>query len=115
MSKILKVHGLQVFDSRGIPTVSCKITLENGLSAISMAPSGARVEELFYFFSYHILVASKIFCGLCALCYVVSWLNFLISCVHLARKLLLLRSVEDVFAFVGCITNVGSREYVRVI
>ena len=41
MSKILKVHGLQVFDSRGIPTVSCKITLENGLSAISMAPSGA--------------------------------------------------------------------------
>ena len=41
MSKILKVHGLQVFDSRGIPTVSCKITLENGLSVISMAPSGA--------------------------------------------------------------------------
>ena len=41
MSKILKVHGLQVFDSRGIPTVSCKVTLENGLSAISMAPSGA--------------------------------------------------------------------------
>ena len=41
MSKILKVHGLQVFDSRGIPTVSCKITLENGLSAISLAPSGA--------------------------------------------------------------------------
>ena len=41
MSKILKVHGLQVFDSRGIPTVSCKITLENGLSAISRAPSGA--------------------------------------------------------------------------
>ena len=41
MSKILKVHGLQVFDSRGIPTVSCKITLENGLSAISIAPSGA--------------------------------------------------------------------------
>ena len=41
MSKILKVHGLQVFDSRGIPTVSCKISLENGLSAISMAPSGA--------------------------------------------------------------------------
>ena len=41
MSKILKVHGLQVFDSRGIPTVSCKITLENGLSAISLTPSGA--------------------------------------------------------------------------
>ena len=41
MSKILKVHGLQVFDSRGIPTVSCKIILENGLSAISMVPSGA--------------------------------------------------------------------------
>ena len=41
MSKILEVRGLQVFDSRGIPTVSCKITLENGLSAISLAPSGA--------------------------------------------------------------------------
>ena len=41
MSKIAKVHGLQIFDSRGIPTVSCKIILENGVSAISMAPSGA--------------------------------------------------------------------------
>ena len=41
MSKILKIHGLQIFDSRGIPTVSCKIILENGTSAISMAPSGA--------------------------------------------------------------------------
>ena len=41
MSKILKIYGLQIFDSRGIPTVSCKIILENGTSAISMAPSGA--------------------------------------------------------------------------
>ena len=41
MSKILKIHGLQIFDSRGIPTVSCKIILENGTTAISMAPSGA--------------------------------------------------------------------------
>ena len=41
MSKILKIHGLQIFDSRGIPTVSCKIILEDGTSAISMAPSGA--------------------------------------------------------------------------
>ena len=41
MSKILKIYGLQIFDSSGIPTVSCKIILENGPSAISMAPSGA--------------------------------------------------------------------------
>ena len=39
--KIKDIKARQVFDSRGIPTVSCKITLENGLSAISMAPSGA--------------------------------------------------------------------------
>jgi len=41
MSKILEVKAIQVFDSRGIPTVSCKINLSNGISASSIVPSGA--------------------------------------------------------------------------
>ena len=41
MSKISDIHAIQVFDSRGIPTISCKITLDDGVSALSMVPSGA--------------------------------------------------------------------------
>ena len=41
MSKISKVRAIQVFDSRGIPTISCKISLDDGTSAIAMVPSGA--------------------------------------------------------------------------
>ena len=41
MSIISSIKAIQVIDSRGIPTVSCKIVLENGLSATSMVPSGA--------------------------------------------------------------------------
>ena len=41
MSKISEVKAIQVFDSRGIPTVSCKINLNNGISASSIVPSGA--------------------------------------------------------------------------
>ena len=41
MSKISDINAIQVFDSRGIPTISCKITLDNGVSAFSMVPSGA--------------------------------------------------------------------------
>jgi len=41
MPKISEVNAIQVFDSRGVPTVSCKITLDNGISAFSMVPSGA--------------------------------------------------------------------------
>ena len=41
MAKILDVNAIQVFDSRGVPTISCKITLDNGISASSMVPSGA--------------------------------------------------------------------------
>ena len=40
MSKISDVKAIQVFDSRGIPTISCKITLENQISASAMVPSG---------------------------------------------------------------------------
>ena len=41
MSRISKVKAIQVFDSRGIPTISCKITLEDGTFAQSMIPSGS--------------------------------------------------------------------------
>ena len=41
MSGISKVDAIQVFDSRGIPTISCKITLDCGVSASAMVPSGA--------------------------------------------------------------------------
>ena len=41
MSKISNVNAIQVFDSRGIPTIACEIKLENGISASAMVPSGA--------------------------------------------------------------------------
>ena len=41
MSKISKVRAIQVFDSRGVPTISCKVNLVDGTSAIAMVPSGA--------------------------------------------------------------------------
>ena len=41
MSKIKSIDSVQIIDSRGTPTVSCKVELENGISAISMVPSGA--------------------------------------------------------------------------
>ena len=41
MQKISTVNAIQVFDSRGIPTISCKITLDDGTSASAMVPSGA--------------------------------------------------------------------------
>jgi len=41
MSKIIKIKGRQVFDSRGNPTVEAEVYLDNGMSAISISPSGA--------------------------------------------------------------------------
>lgn len=41
MSVISSIKAIQVIDSRGTPTVSCKIVLENGVSGTSMVPSGA--------------------------------------------------------------------------
>lgn len=38
--KIKKVIGREIFDSRGLPTVSCEITLENGVTVKSSVPSG---------------------------------------------------------------------------
>jgi len=41
MSKISNVNAIQVFDSRGIPTIACEISLDNGIFASAMVPSGA--------------------------------------------------------------------------
>lgn len=41
MSKIKKVIGREIIDSRGNPTVEAEIFLENGLSSIASVPSGA--------------------------------------------------------------------------
>tara|TARA_E500000081_G_scaffold124218_1_gene130214 strand:+ start:158 stop:1447 length:1290 start_codon:yes stop_codon:yes gene_type:complete len=41
MSIITSIQAIQIIDSRGIPTVSCKVTLDNGICATSMVPSGA--------------------------------------------------------------------------
>src|SRR5210317_512584 len=41
MSSIHSIQAIQIIDSRGTPTVSCKITLDNGICATSMVPSGA--------------------------------------------------------------------------
>ena len=41
MSKISDVKAIQVFDSRGVPTVACEIKLDNGVFATAMVPSGA--------------------------------------------------------------------------
>jgi enolase len=40
-SKIFRVHGREILDSRGNPTVEVEITLESGLSARAGVPSGA--------------------------------------------------------------------------
>ena len=41
MSKITSIKAIQVLDSRGLPTVACRITLDNSLTAGVMVPSGA--------------------------------------------------------------------------
>ena len=41
MSKIIKVKGRQVFDSRGNPTVEAEVFLDNNISASAISPSGA--------------------------------------------------------------------------
>ena len=41
MSKITKIKGRQVFDSRGIPTVEAEVYLDDGSHAIAIVPSGA--------------------------------------------------------------------------
>ena len=41
MSIINFIQAIQIIDSRGTPTVSCKVILDNGIYATSMVPSGA--------------------------------------------------------------------------
>ena len=41
MSKIANISALEVFDSRRNPTVQARITLESGVSASAIVPSGA--------------------------------------------------------------------------
>jgi len=41
MSEIKSIHGRQILDSRGNPTVEVEITLENGSRGKSSVPSGA--------------------------------------------------------------------------
>ena len=41
MSIINSIQAIQIIDSRGSPTVSCKVILDNGINSTSMVPSGA--------------------------------------------------------------------------
>jgi enolase len=43
--KIVKVHGREILDSRGNPTVEVEVTLDNGASGRAMVPSGASTGE----------------------------------------------------------------------
>lgn len=45
MSKITKIKGRQVFDSRGNPTVEVDVTLESGIMGRAIVPSGASTGE----------------------------------------------------------------------
>jgi len=41
MPNIKSIKAIQVFDSRGTPTISCRVDLESGVTYTSMVPSGA--------------------------------------------------------------------------
>ena len=43
--KIKKIVAYEVIDSRGNPTVECELTLENGVKATAIVPSGASTGE----------------------------------------------------------------------
>ena len=43
MSKIKNIYGLEIIDSRGNPTVRCKVVLEDGSVGVASVPSGASV------------------------------------------------------------------------
>ena len=45
MAKIINVHGREVLDSRGNPTVEVEVTLENGIKGSAIVPSGASTGE----------------------------------------------------------------------
>ena len=45
MAIITSVKAIQILDSRGLPTVSCRVETDDGLSAVSKVPSGASTGE----------------------------------------------------------------------
>ena len=45
MAKIVKVHGREVLDSRGNPTIEVEVLLDNGIKARAIVPSGASTGE----------------------------------------------------------------------
>lgn len=45
MSKIKHIHGLEILDSRGNPTVKVAVTTENGITETAAVPSGASTGE----------------------------------------------------------------------
>ena len=45
MPKIENLTSIQVLDSRGLPTISTEILLDDGTSAVAMVPSGASTGE----------------------------------------------------------------------
>lgn len=45
MAKIVKVHGREVLDSRGNPTVEVEVLLDNGIKGRAIVPSGASTGE----------------------------------------------------------------------
>ena len=38
---IKNIHSIQIFDSRGVPTLETRVTLENGIAGSASVPSGA--------------------------------------------------------------------------
>ncbi len=45
MSTIIGVHGREILDSRGNPTVEAEVTLSNGIIGRAAVPSGASTGE----------------------------------------------------------------------
>ena len=41
MTSIKSIRAIQVLDSRGLPTISCMVSLDCGIKASAMVPSGA--------------------------------------------------------------------------
>ncbi|AYN24660.1 phosphopyruvate hydratase [Buchnera aphidicola] len=46
MSKILKITGREIIDSRGNPTIECEVLLEGGFIGLASSPSGASTGSL---------------------------------------------------------------------
>src|SRR5580692_8766331 len=38
--KIVDIHAREIFDSRGVPTLECELSLDDGMTVVSSVPSG---------------------------------------------------------------------------